>query len=145
MPKEPRDPLARLTPAQQKRARAMLTRLAKASKANAKARAKAHYTDDATVTLIIAVACAPVMPTLPNAETMRRWCALSGAPSVQRNEVTRKATNYRADNAIRARLASLIASDIIPSDTSVVWAVNNAEAMLAPFSEASEKVYIVRY
>jgi hypothetical protein len=87
----------------------------------------------------------PVMPkTIDNAEAMRQWCIANNAPSVQRNIVCRKATNYRADNAIRQRLQSLQNNNIITASVDVVWATNNAIAKREPFSVQSEKVFIVR-
>ena len=118
------------------------------SQRNAKVKVKKFYTDKGTTILLEAITVAmslPVMPsTIDNAEAMRQWCITNNAPSVQRNLVCRKATNYRADNAIRQRLQSLQNNNIITASVDVVWATNNAIAKREPFSVQAEKVFIVR-
>jgi hypothetical protein len=115
---------------------------------NSKLKVKKFYTDKGTLILLEAITIAmslPVMPkTIDNAEAMRQWCITNNAPSVQRNLVCRKATNYRADNAIRQRLQSLQNNNIITASVDVVWATNNAIAKREPFSVQAEKVFIVR-
>lgn len=131
-----------------KRVQAITKRVSSVAKRNAKARVKQHYTDAGAVRLAEAVALAmtlPAMPSnLPNAEARRAWCVANNAASVQRNAVTRKATNYRADNAVLARIASLQTAGVISTTIAIVWAVNNAMAKADPFSATSEKVFIVR-
>jgi len=123
-------------------------RLASARARNGKARAKKHYDDDGALALINAGALAlelPKMPaTLTTGEQRRAWCRANGAPFVDRRVVCRKATNYRADNAVRARLASLAKIGAVSSSLAVVWNANNADATLAPFTDESERVFIVR-
>jgi hypothetical protein len=118
------------------------------SQRNSKAKVKKFYTDKGTTILLEAITISmslPVMPsTIDNAEAMRQWCITNNAPSVQRNIVCRKATNYRADNAIRQRLQSLQNNNIITASVDVVWATNNAIAKREPFSVQAEKVFIVR-
>ena len=87
---------------------ALEKKLVAKSQRNGKAQVKKFYTDKGTQILLEAITVAmslPVMPSnLENGEEMRQWCITNNAPSVQRNIVCRKATNYRADNAIRQRL-----------------------------------------
>lgn len=131
-----------------KRVQAIAKRVSSVAKRNAKARVKQHYTDEGAVRLVEAIALAlslPAMPSnLPNAEARRAWCVANNAASVQRDEVCRKVTNYRADNALRARIASLQGAEAITSKIAIVWAINNAMAKADPFSVTSEKVFIVR-
>lgn len=118
------------------------------SQQNSKLKVKKFYTDKGTQLLLEAITIAMSLPVMPksidNAEAMRQWCITNNAPSVQRNLVCRKATNYRADNAIRQRLQSLQNNNIITASVDVVWATNNAMAKRDPFSVQSEKVFIVR-
>ena len=118
------------------------------SKKNAKLQVKKFYTDNGTNILLEAIAIAMTLPVMPsdlaNGEEMRQWCITNNAPSVQRNIVCRKATNYRADNAIRMRLKSLQGKNIITASIDVVWATNNSMALRDPFSVQSEKVFIVK-
>ena len=131
-----------------KKVSAMTNRVATARSRSAKARTKQIYDDKGAKVLLSAVAVAMAMPKMPadidNAEMQRAWCIANNAPSVQRDAVCRKATNYRADNALRARIASLQANGIIAETIGVVWAVNNAMAKANPFTPESEKVFIVR-
>jgi hypothetical protein len=118
------------------------------SKKNAKLQVKKFYTDNGTNILLEAIAIAMTLPVMPsdlaNGEEMRQWCITNNAPSVQRNIVCRKATNYRADNAIRMRLQSLQGKNIISKNVDVVWATNNSIAKRDPFSVQAEKVFIVK-
>lgn len=118
------------------------------SKKNAKLQVKKFYTDNGTNILLEAIAIAMTLPVMPsdleNGEEMRQWCITNNAPSVQRNIVCRKATNYRADNAIRMRLQSLQGKNIISKNVDVVWATNNSIAKREPFSVQAEKVFIVK-
>lgn len=118
------------------------------SKKNAKLQVKKFYTDNGTNILLEAIAIAMTLPVMPsdleNGEEMRQWCITNNAPSVQRNIVCRKATNYRADNAIRMRLQSLQGKNIIAKNVDVVWACNNSVAKREPFSVQAEKVFIVK-
>ena len=127
---------------------ALQKKVATKSNKNAKLKVKKFYTDNGTNILLEAIIVAmslPVMPkTIDNAEEMRNWCIANNAPSVQRNIVCRKATNYRADNAIRQRISSLQNNEMITASVSVVWACNNAIAKREPFSVQAEKVFIVR-
>lgn len=131
-----------------KRVAAITKRVSSVAKRNAKARVKQHYTDAGAVRLVEAVALAmtlPAMPSnLPNAEARRAWCVANNAASVQRDQVCRKATNYRADNAVLARVRSLQNAGAIAGSVAIVWAINNAMAKADPFSATSEKVFIVR-
>ena len=140
--------MAKSAKADPKKVSAMTKKVATARSRSAKVRTKQIYDDKGAQVLLSAVAVAMAMPKMPNdienAEMQRAWCIANNAPSVQRNVVCRKATNYRADNALRARIASLQVNGIIPETITVVWAVNNAMAKANPFSVDSEKVFIVR-
>lgn len=140
--------MAKSQKADPKKVSAMTKKVATARSRSAKVRTKQIYDDKGAQVLLSAVAVAMAMPKMPNdienAEMQRVWCIANNAPSVQRNVVCRKATNYRADNALRARIASLQVNGIIPEMITVVWAVNNAMAKANPFSVDSEKVFIVR-
>ena len=122
-------------------------RLNKKATSNAKKQAKKFYENDGAEILIVAIAKAmnnDAMPEMKNAGDARIWCMMNNAPSVQRDEVCNKATNYRADNAIRRRIISYQQNGIISNNIDIVWAVSNAYAEQNPFSELSEKVFIVR-
>ena len=127
---------------------ALEKKLVAKSQRNGKAQVKKFYTDNGTNILLEAIAIAMTLPVMPsnleNGEEMRQWCITNNAPSVQRNIVCRKATNYRADNAIRQRLQSLQNNNIITASVDVVWATNNSIAKREPFSVQAEKVFIVR-
>jgi len=122
-------------------------KLAAARKRNAAIKAKQVYDDDGAQVLLAAYAAAMVakrMPNLPNAEARRNWCRANGAASVRRDQVCRKMTNYRADNAIRQRLAKHQEIGAASESLTIVWNANNADAALAPFTPESETVFIVR-
>jgi hypothetical protein len=87
----------------------------------------------------------PTMPkNLASGEEMRQWCIANNAPSVQRNTVCKKATNYRADNAMRQRIKSWQKENIASATLDIVWACNHATALREPFSVQAEKVFIVK-
>jgi hypothetical protein len=69
-------------------------------------------------------------------------------PFVLRSEVCSKATNYRADNAVRARLISWQKSKLILGDLTVIWAVDARMAQESwlenGVTNECEKVFIVR-
>ena len=140
--------MAKSQKADPKKVSAMTQKVATARSRSAKARTKQLYDDKGTRALRDAVAVAMAMPKMPNdienAEMQRAWCIENNAPSVQRNAVCRKATQYRADNALRARIETLQKYGIISKTITVVWSVNNAMAKANPFSVDSEKVFIVR-
>lgn len=127
----------------------MQKKLSSVREKNGKLGVKKPYANNGTTVLLEAVSVALQLPVMPksivgNNEAMRNWCITNNAPSVQRNEVCTKATNYRADNAIRARIGILQEKGIIPASISYVWATNNAVAVRNPFTTESEKVFIVR-
>lgn len=122
-------------------------RLNKKATSNAKKQVKKFYENDGAEILIVAIAKAmnnDAMPSDLNTSDARVWCMTNNASSVQRNEVCNKATNYRADNAIRRRIISYQQNGIISNNVAIVWAVSNKYAEQNPFSELSEKVFIVR-
>lgn len=126
---------------------AMTKRLATKKAKNAKLRTKAHYDDAGAMRLLAACAAAMAVRPIPqggSAETRRMWCAANAAPTVRRDEVCRKATNYRADNAVRARLASLQAAGVVSASLTVVWGVPHDYAKAHPFTPETETVYLVR-
>lgn len=127
---------------------ALQKKLVAKSQRNSKAQVKKFYTDNGTNILLEAIAIAMTLPVMPkgleNGEEMRQWCITNNAPSVQRNIVCRKATNYRADNAMRMRLKSLQKENIASANLDIVWACNHATAKREPFSVQAEKVFIVK-
>jgi hypothetical protein len=118
-----------LTAQVKKTEKAILQRLEMKASRNAKNGTKQFFIDEGTKKLVHAVAVATHSDV---------------APSVQRNEVCRKATNYRADLAILARIRSWQANGIISDKIGIMWAVKAPYALQNPFSELSEKVFIVR-
>lgn len=132
-----------------KKVSAMQKKLSSVREKNGKLGVKKNYADKGTTLLLEVVSVAMQLPVMPknivgNNEAMRNWCIANNVPSVQRNEVCRKATNYRADNAVRARIQNLQEKGIIPASISYVWATNNAVAVRNPFTTESERVFIVR-
>jgi hypothetical protein len=127
---------------------ALEKKLVAKSQRNSKAQVKKFYTDNGAKIFAEAVAVAMAMDPMPkglkNGEEMRQWCITNNAPSVQRNMICRKATNYRADNAMRQRLQSWQKENITSAKLDIVWACNHATAMREPFSVQTEKVFIVK-
>ena len=122
----------------------------KKKNANAKSGVRQFFTDNGTKKLVHAVAVA-IHSEVMNPELSKfaqvEFCQKNGIPSVMRNEVTRKATNYRADNAVRARLISWNENGIIPNGVTVVWASDARVAETAwknGDTDSHEKVFIVR-
>ena len=127
---------------------ALQKKLVANSQRNGKAQVKKFYTDKGADILAEAVAVAMTLPNMPkglaSGEEMRQWCITNNAPSVQRNLVCKKATNYRADNAMRQRLQSWQKKNIASATLDIVWACNHATALREPFSVQAEKVFIVK-
>jgi hypothetical protein len=127
---------------------ALEKKLVAKSQRNGKAQVKKFYTDNGAKILAEAIAVAMTLPTMPkglaSGEEMRQWCIANNAPSVQRNTVCKKATNYRADNAMRQRLQSWQKENIASATLDIVWACNHATALREPFSVQAEKVFIVK-
>ena len=127
---------------------ALEKKLVAKSQRNSKAQVKKFYTDNGAKLFLEAIAIAMTLPTMPkglkNGEEMRQWCITNNAPSVQRNLICVKATNYRADNAIRQRLQSLQGENVASATLDIVWACNHATAVREPFSVQAEKVFIVK-
>jgi len=124
--------------------------LTKKKSTNAKNGVRQFFTDNGTKKLIHAVATALHSPTMAadlSKFAQVEFCEKNDIPFVLRNEVTRKATNYRADNAVRVRLISWNENGIIPNGVTVVWASDSRVAETAWKSgdtRSHEKVFIVR-
>jgi hypothetical protein len=122
----------------------------KKKNANAKSGVRQFVTDNGTKKLVHAVAVAIHSPVMPNGLSKFAqvdFCQKNSIPFVVRNEVASKATNYRADNAVRARLISWNENGIIPNGVTVVWASDARMAETAWKSGdtlSHEKVFIVR-
>ena len=125
-------------PSTKKKVQAMLAKLEKVQARNGKRGVKKHYDHKALLE------CVAIAESLGKVSADRDACRIAKAPSVQRNEVCAKATNYRADNAVRALIISLQKSGVISKDIWYVWSVSHAYAVRNPFTEESEKVFIIK-
>lgn len=105
---------------------------------------------DITTALVRAVARATHFPKMGNGLSKLsqvKFCEDNAIPFVVRSEVTSKATNFRSDNAVRARLVSWKTNGIIQNGVTVVWA-SDARTALVDWNngdtDSHEKVFIVR-
>lgn len=116
----------------------MQKKLQKIQEENSKRGVKQHAT---STELLRAIAIAELSGKI---DQNRDACRIADAPSVQRNQVCAKAENYRADNAVRSHILSLQLHGIISKNIWYVWGVSHKYAVTNPFTEESEKVFIIK-
>jgi hypothetical protein len=136
-------------------------KLSSCNEKNKKKRVKPFATNDGAELLMKAVSIASTKPVLEtwtvdangnpvkkSKAQLLKFCLENEVPFVLRSEVCSKATNYRADNAVRARLISWQKSKLILGDITVIWAVDARMAQQSwldnGVTDECEKVFIVR-